>query len=56
VLVKFRVGWQFKEGIRKAPDPVDRDAARQRLERQLNVNGGMLGAYHVPTGSIRARR
>ncbi|XP_033607737.1 uncharacterized protein LOC111865478 isoform X2 [Cryptotermes secundus] len=56
VVVKFRVGWEFKEGIRKAPDPVDKDAVRQRLERQLNLNGGTLGTYHVPMGSIRARR
>jgi hypothetical protein len=56
VVVKFRIAWEFKEGIRKAPDPVDKDAVRQRLERQLNLNGGTLGTYHVPLGSIRASR
>jgi hypothetical protein len=56
VVVKFRVGWEFKEGIRKAPDPIDKDAVRQRLERQLNLNGGLLDSYHIPLGSIRANR
>jgi len=56
VVVKFRIGWEFKEGIRKAPDPIDKDAVRQRLERQLNLNGGVLGSYHIPLGSIRANR
>jgi hypothetical protein len=56
VVVKFRIGWEFKEGIRKAPDPIDKDAVRQRLERQLNLNGGILGSYHIPSGSIRANR
>uniref|UniRef100_A0A1V1FNG4 Putative serine protease 69 isoform A n=1 Tax=Reticulitermes speratus TaxID=60591 RepID=A0A1V1FNG4_9NEOP len=56
VVVKFRIGWVFKEGIRKAPDPIDKDAVRQRLERQLNLNGGVLGSYHIPKGSIRANR
>jgi hypothetical protein len=56
VVVKFRIAWEFKEGIRKAPDPVDKDAVRQRLERQLNLNGGTLGTYHVSLGSIRASR
>jgi hypothetical protein len=56
VVVKFRIGWEFKEGIRKAPDPIDKDAVRQRLERLLNLNGGFLGTYHIPMGSIRASR
>jgi len=56
VVVKFRIGWEFKEGIRKAPDPIDKDAVRQRLERQLNLNGGLLGSYHIPLGSIRGNR
>jgi hypothetical protein len=56
VVVKFRIGWEFKEGIRKAPDPIDKDAVRQLLERQLNLNGGVLGSYHIPLGSIRANR
>ena len=56
VVAKFRIGWEFKEGIRKAPDPIDKDAVRQRLERKLNLNGGVLGSYHIPLGSIRANR
>jgi len=55
-VVNFRIGWEFKEGIKKAPDPIEKDAVRQRLERQLNLEGGLLGTYHVPVGSIRASR
>ncbi|XP_069682379.1 uncharacterized protein [Periplaneta americana] len=56
VVAKFRIGWEFKEGVRNAPDPINMDAVRQRLERKLNLNSGYLDTYHIVTGSVRANR
>ncbi|KAJ9589246.1 hypothetical protein L9F63_017545 [Diploptera punctata] len=56
VVVKFRVSWQFKEGIRKAPDPITVDTLHQKLEKKLYRNQEYLDMYYIPVGTIRASR
>ncbi|XP_063223858.1 uncharacterized protein LOC134531825 isoform X2 [Bacillus rossius redtenbacheri] len=54
VVVKFRIGWLFKAGLRNPPDPIQKDDVRRRLEEHLERHGGFLESYHLPPASIRA--
>ncbi|XP_068086378.1 uncharacterized protein [Anabrus simplex] len=55
VVVYYYIAWVFKEGIRNAPDPITKDAVRQRLEHTLSRSNGFLGSdHHVVSGSIVA--
>lgn len=54
VVVKYRIGWTFKEGIRNPPDPVTADSLKNRLESHLRSTDGFLYNYRLPLHSLQA--
>lgn len=57
VVVRYRIGWKFKEGIHDAKDPIDREMVMKRMTDMLNKNNGlMLEDYHIADNSITANK
>lgn len=56
VVVKYRIGWNFKDGIHDAKDPIDVETLKNKLSRTLSRNSGYLYKYRVPEASIEAEK
>lgn len=56
VVVKYRIGWVFKDGIHNAKDPIDVDGLKTKLTNILARNSAYISNYHVVPDSITSEK
>lgn len=56
VVVKYRIGWNFKDGIHNAKDPIDIASLENKMHRVLMRNSGYIYKYHIQDDSIVAEK
>jgi hypothetical protein len=55
-VVRYRVAWEFKEGIQNPPDPTTKELMQTKMNEYLRKNGGYLYTYKIHSPSVNSAR
>ncbi|CAH1403570.1 unnamed protein product [Nezara viridula] len=56
VIVVYRVGWEFKDGVKNPPDPIDKDGLKTKLQEHLRSHDGFLYNYRLTLHNLKSER